>query len=78
MINITELAVNRSEAHIGHLIKVIKLLHDHLADNRRRDFAVITLLQLPLDQDPIVAERLGSLLNANPVDIETKIDSADG
>ena len=38
----------------------------------------VTPIALQLSEKPVVAERLGSLLNANPVDIETRIDSASG
>lgn len=38
----------------------------------------VTPIDLNLSQKPLVAERLGSLLNTNPVDIETRIDSATG
>jgi penicillin-binding protein 2 len=43
------------------------------------DFAVaVTPNLLPIDQEQVVAERLGSILNIDPVLIETKIDSATG
>ncbi|HJX67164.1 MAG TPA: penicillin-binding protein 2 [Candidatus Limnocylindrales bacterium] len=38
----------------------------------------VTPIDLNLSQKPLVAERLGSLLSTNPVDIETRIDSASG
>jgi len=38
----------------------------------------VTPIDLQLSEKPLVAERLGSLLNASPVDIETRIDSATG
>ena len=38
----------------------------------------VTPSDLSLTEKPIVAERLGSLLGANAVDIETRIDSASG
>jgi penicillin-binding protein 2 len=38
----------------------------------------VTPADLPLDQEPVVATRLGAVLNADPVDIEGKIDSATG
>ena len=38
----------------------------------------VTPIDLNLSQKPLVAERLGSLLSTNPVDIETRIDSATG
>jgi penicillin-binding protein 2 len=38
----------------------------------------VTPIDLQLSEKPVVAERLGSLLNTNPVDIETRIDSASG
>ena len=43
------------------------------------DYSVtVTPSDLPLDQEPIVAQRLGSVLNLDPVDIETQIDSTTG
>ena len=43
------------------------------------DFAVaVTPNLLPIDQEQVVAERLGSILNIDPVLVETKIDSATG
>ena len=38
----------------------------------------VTPSDLSLSEKPVVAERLGSLLSANAVDIETRIDSATG
>jgi penicillin-binding protein 2 len=38
----------------------------------------VTPIDLKLSEKPLVAERLGSLLNTSPVDIETRIDSAPG
>ena len=38
----------------------------------------ITPADLPRDQEPLVAMRLGAVLNADPVDIENKVDSATG
>ncbi len=38
----------------------------------------VTPSDLSLSEKPLVSERLGSLLNASPVDIETRIDSATG
>jgi penicillin-binding protein 2 len=49
-----------------------------LAQNILSYSVTVTPAELPIDQEPIVAERLGSLLNLDPVDIETKIDSATG
>jgi penicillin-binding protein 2 len=43
------------------------------------DYSVIvTPSDLPLDQEQVVAERLGSILNLDPIYIETQIDSITG
>jgi penicillin-binding protein 2 len=43
------------------------------------DYAVtVTPSDLPLDQEPAVAARLGSILNVDPVSIEVQIDSKTG
>jgi penicillin-binding protein 2 len=49
-----------------------------LAQNVVSYSVTVTPSDLPLAEEPIVAQRLGSLLNANPVDIETAIDGATG
>src|ERR1035437_1189709 len=43
------------------------------------DYSVtVTPSDLPLDQEQVVAERLGSVLNLDPIYIETQIDSTTG
>ncbi|MGA3058040.1 MAG: penicillin-binding transpeptidase domain-containing protein [Candidatus Limnocylindrales bacterium] len=49
-----------------------------LAQNIVTYSVTVTPSDLSLSQKPLVAERLASLLDANPVDIETTIDSATG
>jgi len=49
-----------------------------LAQNVVSYAITVTPSDLPLPQEQLVAQRLGSLLNANPIDIETKIDGATG
>jgi len=49
-----------------------------LAQNVVSYSVTVTPSDLPLDQESLVSQRLGALLNANPIDIETRIDSATG
>ncbi|MGD0248591.1 MAG: penicillin-binding transpeptidase domain-containing protein [Candidatus Limnocylindrales bacterium] len=49
-----------------------------LAKNVVDYMATVTPAYVPIDQEQIVAERLGSILNLDPVYIETTIDSATG
>lgn len=49
-----------------------------LAENVDDYTVTVTPSDLSLAQEPVVAERLGSILNMNPIDIETTIDSATG
>jgi penicillin-binding protein 2 len=49
-----------------------------LAQNIVSYSVMVTPSDLPLDEEPVVAQRLGALLNVNPVDIETAIDAATG
>ena len=49
-----------------------------LAQNSVSYAVTVTPSDLPRVKEPLVAERLGSLLKLNPVDVETTIDSAAG
>jgi penicillin-binding protein 2 len=49
-----------------------------LAQNVVSYTVTVTPSDLKLSEEPVVAERLGSLLNADPIDIETQIDGATG
>ncbi len=49
-----------------------------LAKNMVSYSVTVTPSDVSLSEEPLVAERLGSLLKANAIDIETKIDSAAG
>jgi penicillin-binding protein 2 len=49
-----------------------------LAKNVVSYSVTVTPSDVSLSEEPLIAERLGSLLKANPIDIETEIDSATG
>src|SRR5262249_674689 len=49
VLGLAEIAVNRGEAHIRHVVELAQMLHHRLADGLRRDLVLAETLQLAHD-----------------------------